>query len=85
MVFINRPERTLDADDSVVGVGARSGVQTWERDSVSAFSANESARAEAALKNSRRADDLRCVFVNAAASVANAPPTTGGIFFSVLL
>jgi hypothetical protein len=41
-------------------------VQTWERDSVSAFSANESARAEAALKNSRRADDLRCVVVSTA-------------------
>lgn len=35
-----------------------SDVQTWARDSVSAFSANKSARAEASLKNPRRADEL---------------------------
>jgi hypothetical protein len=36
--FYQSAQRTLDTDDSVVGVGARSGVWTWERDSVSAFS-----------------------------------------------
>jgi hypothetical protein len=53
-------------------------VWTWERDSVSGFSAKKSARVPKLLKKSRRADDLRRVFVNAAALVANAPPTTGG-------
>jgi hypothetical protein len=84
MVFINRPERTLDADDSVIGVGARSGVWTWERESVSGFSANKIGARPLLLRNLRRADNLRCVFVNAATSVANAPPTTGGICFRLL-
>jgi hypothetical protein len=49
-VVCKAAQRTIDNDDSVVGVGARSGVWTWKRDSVSAFSANKLARAEAAEK-----------------------------------
>ena len=60
-------KRSIDNDDSVVGVGARSGVWTWERDSVSGFSANEIGARPMRLKQSRRADNLQCVFFNAAA------------------
>ena len=83
-VFYQSAQRTIDTDDSVIGVGARKRRVNLETRPRVCFSAKESARAEAAEKSC--AVPMICDVVSATSqpAVANAPPTLDGSCFRLL-